>query len=53
MEYREAHNTILLLGTGWEYVPMGEATYEHGFIGCLRPWSELSIPGSSRWKHNS
>jgi len=41
MEYRDALNTILMHGIGRSDVPSSEACYEHGFIGCLRPWSGL------------
>lgn len=41
MEYRDALNTILMHGIGRNDVPLSEALHEHGFIGCLRPWSGL------------
>jgi hypothetical protein len=41
MEYRDALNTILMHGIGRSNVPLSEARHEHGFIGCLRPWSGL------------
>ena len=41
MEYRDALNTILMHGFGRNDVPTSEALYEHGFIGCLRPWTAL------------
>lgn len=41
MEYHEALNIILMHGIGRKDVPLPEALYEHGFIGCLRPWSGL------------
>ena len=41
MEYRDALNTILMHGVGRSDVPLSEAVHEHGFIGCLRPWSGL------------
>jgi hypothetical protein len=41
MEYRDALNTILMHGIGRNDVPTSEALYEHGFIGCLRPWTGL------------
>ena len=41
MEYRDALNTILMHGIGRSDVPLSEACHEHGFIGCLRPWSGL------------
>jgi len=41
MEYRDALNTILMHGVGRRDVPLSDALHEHGFIGCLRPWSGL------------
>lgn len=41
MEYQDALNTILMHGIGRNDVPLDEALHEHGFIGCLRPWSGL------------
>ncbi len=41
MDYRDALNTILMHGIGRNDVPLSEAVHEHGFIGCLRPWSGL------------
>ncbi len=41
MEYRDALNTILSHGIGRSDVPLSEACYERGFIGCLRPWTGL------------
>ncbi len=41
MDYQDALNTILMHGIGRDDVPVPEALHEHGFIGCLRPWSGL------------
>lgn len=41
MKYDDALNTILMHGVGRDDVPIAEALHEHGFIGCLRPWSGL------------
>lgn len=41
MKYRDALNAILMHGVGRRDVPLSDAVHEHGFIGCLRPWSGL------------
>jgi hypothetical protein len=41
MEYRDALNMILMHGIGRDDVSVSDALYQHGFIGCLRPWSGL------------
>lgn len=41
MKYRDALNTILMHGVGRRDVPLSDALHEHGFVGCLRPWSGL------------
>ena len=41
MDHDAAVNVILMHSTGREDVPLNEALYPEGFLGCLRPFSEL------------
>ena len=42
MTYDEAVNVILEHGIGRGDVPLEDATYPDGFLGCLRPYSGLN-----------
>jgi hypothetical protein len=41
MNYDDAVNLILMHGVGRDDVPLEHALLEHGFLGCLRPFSGL------------
>jgi hypothetical protein len=41
VDYETAVNTILMHSCGRDDVPLEEALFENGFLGCLRPFSGL------------
>jgi hypothetical protein len=41
LDYQAAVNVILMHSSGREDVPLEEALYREGFLGCLRPFSGL------------
>ena len=41
MKYTDALNVILMHGIGRSDVPLKDALYSDGFIGCLRPYTGL------------